>query len=195
LVPVFSRAELAATVPQLAPPDVADPRRYEMTSSRPRHRFSLATALILALVSGGPTEHHTRVASPRAILFYDGPLRAPVLIQGRVAMSLFLNALTPAEALTDADTIPSRPPDGPVSVAVFWMNRPFGRSEMDTLPVTAFHPFDSDQRGRLFPSRRGQPALPVIDAGSGFPAARKRMTARAARMLTDRGAAATVLLP
>ena len=166
-----------------------------MTRRRLRHRFSLLPALILALAAGPPPDHRSRVASPRAILFYGGPLAAPVVIQGRVATALFLGALVADEATPAADSISSSGPNGQVSVAVFWLSRPFALPETDTLPVTAFHPFDSDQKGRLYPARRGKQALLVIDAGSGFPPVRKRVTVRAARMLTERGTPVSVLLP
>lgn len=165
-----------------------------MTRRRLRHRFSLAPVLILALAAGGPPERRPR-ASPRAILFYGGSLPTPVLIQGHAATSLFLGALAPDTAMAASDTIPIQGTAGRVSVAVFWLNRPVGTPETDTLPVAAFHPFDSDQRGRLYPAGRRAPALLIIDAGSGFPPARKRVTARAARMLTERGAPVGVLLP
>jgi hypothetical protein len=165
-----------------------------MTRDRPSHRFTWAPALILALTAGGARESAPHVASPRAILFYGGPLLAPIVIEGRAETSLFLGALVPDRDKSGSDTTPNGGAKGPISIALFWSNRPFGPSEKDTLPIAAFHPFDSDQRGRLYASNGGKAALIVIHAGSGFPAVRKRMTDRAARMLTERGAPAALLL-
>ena len=134
------------------------------------------------------------VASPRAILLHGGSLAAPVVLQTRAATSLFLAALAPDTAGAAPDTVRGGATSRTVLVAVFWSPRPFGLPE-DTLPATAFHPVHSDQQGRLYPASRGSPALLVLDPGSGFPPRRSRITARAARMLEERGIPARLLLP
>lgn len=159
-----------------------------------RNRCVLTPVLFLALATGHTPERHTLVKSPRAIVLYGGPLAKPVVIQTRTATSVFLGALVPDTTSATPNTIGGGT-SGTVSVAVFWLPRPFGLPE-DTLPAAAFSRVEAaDQRGRLYPAGRGAPALLVLDAGSGFPPTRKRLTARAARMLTERGAPVGLLLP
>ncbi len=159
-----------------------------------RAHAGLTVALLLALVAGRASEHRALAASPRAILFYGGPLPAPVAIQSRTATAAFLGALEPDAAPAAPDSARRVAGAGAVHVAVFWSASP-SWSERDTLPAAAFHPAQSDQQGRLLPATRGAPAVLVLDAGSGFAPARLRVTARAARMLAERGVPVAMLLP
>ena len=159
------------------------------------YRLAVVPVFVLALAPGHARERPTVVKGPRAILLYGGPLAAPVVVQTRAATSLFLRALAPDTATAAADTIRGSGTSGTVSVAIFWSPRPFGLPE-DTLPAAAYQPLEAaDQRGRLYPARGGAPALLVLDVGTGFPSVRRRVTAKAARMLVERGAPVALLLP
>jgi hypothetical protein len=158
------------------------------------YQRALTAVLVLPLAASHSAERHTVVMSPRAVLFYGGPLATPVVLQARAATTFFFAALV-RDTSAAPDTARSTGTSPTVSVAVFWAPRPFGLPE-DTLPAAAFRPLEAaDQRGRLYPASRGTPALLVIDAGGGFSAARWRMTAKAAGMLAERGAPVRLLLP
>jgi hypothetical protein len=170
-----------------------------MRMSRVRRVLGLVPIFALGLTGGGAAASRAPVKGPRAILLYGGPLDKPVVVQPRAATAAFLAALIPDTSPAAPNEIPTGPAgagtSGAISVAIFWAPRPFGLPD-DTLPVAGFRwPEVADQRGRLYPASRTAPALLVLDASSGFPAARRRVTVTAARLLAERGVPPRLVSP